>query len=93
MWEKLLELLKNNSVSEAMEVITIMQPDQFELAVEIHTGEMDIYDAQMTRKKFARFADTIGGSKRGPEKGAWFNVAYNLTPNSGRSSVARSFNR
>ena len=40
MWEKLLELLKNNSVSEAMEVMTIMQPDQFELAVEIHTGEM-----------------------------------------------------
>ena len=93
MWEKLLELLKNNSVSEAMEVITIMQPDQFELAVEIHTGEMDIYDAQMTRKKFSRIADTIAGHHKGRDGNAWRNTAFNLDPTSGNSSVARSYNR
>ena len=93
MWEQLLELLKNNQVSKAIEAIAAFEPADFELSVEFYTGEMDIYEAQMTRKRFARYADTVAGSKRGPDKAAWINVAYNLTPANGRSSVSRSYNR
>ena len=93
MWEKLLELITTGKVSEAVETIGSMQPDNYELAVEFYTGEMDIYEAQMVRKRFARYADTVAGSKRGPDRAAWSNVAYNLTPANGRSSVSRSYNR
>ena len=93
MWEKLLELLKNNEVSKAIEAIAAFEPGDYELSVEFYTGEMDIYEAQMTRKRFARYADTVAGSKRGPDKAAWINVAYNLPPANGRSSVSRSYNR
>ena len=93
MWEKLLELLKNNEVSKALETIAAFEPGDYELSVEFHTGEMDIYEAQMVRKRFARYADTVAGSKRGPDKAAWSNVAWNLTPANGRSNVSRSYNR
>jgi len=93
MWEKLLELITTGKVSEAVETIGSMQPDNYELAVEFYTGEMEIYEAQMVRKRFARYADTVAGSKKGPDRAAWSNVAWNLTPANGRSNVSRSYNR
>ena len=84
MWTKLLELL---------EAAKLFQPDDFELAVEFSTAYMEVYEAQTTRKMFARIADTIGGSKSGMDRSAWRNVAYNLNPTSGNTRIARSYNR
>ena len=93
MWKKLLELLKANKVDEALEAAKLFQPDDFELAVEFSTAYMEVYEAQTTRKMFARIADTIGGSKSGMDRSAWRIVADNLNPTSGNTRVARSYNR
>ena len=94
MWKKLLELLNAGSTDEAVEAVKLFQAADFELSVEINTAMMtDIYEAQMTRKKFSRIADTIAGHNKGMDRNAWQNTAYNLDPTSGNSSVARSYNR
>ena len=94
MWKQLLELLNAGDTDKAVEAVKLFQAEDFELSVEMNTAMMeDIYEAQTTRKMFARIADTIGGSKSGMDRSAWRNVAYNLNPTSGNSSVARSYNR
>ena len=94
MWKQLLELLEANDTDKAVEAVKLFQSADFELSVEMNTAMMeDTYEASMTRKKFSRIADTIAGHHKGMDKNAWQNVAYNLDPTSGNSSVARSYNR
>ena len=93
MWKKLLELLKSGDIDKAVEAVKLIKADAFEMSVEIETAMMDTYEAQTTRKKFARIADTIAGHQSGRDGNAWRNVAFNLDPTSGNSSVARSYNR
>ena len=93
MWKKLLELLKSGNIDEAVEAVKLIQADVFEMSVEIETAMMDTYEAQTTRKKFARIADTIAGHHTGRDGNAWRNVAFNLDPTSGNSRVSRSYNR
>ena len=93
MWKKLLELLKSGDIDKAVEAVKLIKADAFEMSVEIETAMMDTYEAQTTRKKFARIADTIAGHHSGRDGNAWRNVAFNLDPTSGNSRVARSYNR
>jgi len=93
MWKKLLELMSKGQTDEAVEAIKLFQSNDFELAVELSTSSMETYEAATTRKRFARIADTISGHSSGRDKSAWQNVAFNLDPTSGNSSVARSYNR
>jgi hypothetical protein len=93
MWKKLLELLKSGDIDKAVEAVKLIKADAFEMSVEIETAMMDTYEAQTTRKKFARIADTIAGHQSGRDGNAWRNVAFNLDPTSGNSRVSRSYNR
>ena len=93
MWKQLLALLKSGNNDEAVEAVKLIKADAFEMSVEIETAMMDTYEAQTTRKKFARIADTIAGHQSGRDGNAWRNVAFNLDPTSGNSRVSRSYNR
>ena len=93
MWKKLLELLKSGDIDKAVEAVKLIKADAFEMSVEIETAMMDTYEAQTTRKKFARIADTIAGHQSGRDGNAWRNVAFNLDPTSGNSRVSCSYNR
>ena len=93
MWKKLLELLKSGDIDKAVEAVKLIKADAFEMTLEIETEMMDTYEAQTTRKKFARIADTIAGHQSGRDGNAWRNVAFNLDPTSGNSRVSRSYNR
>ena len=94
MWKQLLELLNAGDTDKAVEAVKLFQAEDFELSVEMNTAMMeDIYEAQMTRKKFSRIADTIAGHHKGRDGNAWRNTAFNLDPTSGNSRVARSYNR
>ena len=93
MWKKLLELLANGDTDEAVEAIKLFQADAYEMSVELNTAMMETYEAKTTRARFARIADTVAGHQSGRDRSAWNNVAFNLDPTSGNSSVARSYNR
>ena len=93
MWKKLLELLANEDTDEAVQAIKLFKSDDFEMSVEMNTAMMDTYEAATIRKRFSRIADTVAGHHQGRDKSAWLNVAFNLDPTSGNSSVARSYNR
>ena len=93
MWMKLLEIMKSGYIDKAVENDNLIKADAFEMSVEIETAMMDTYEAQTTRKKFARIADTIAGHQSGRDGNAWRNVAFNLDPTSGNSRVSRSYNR
>ena len=93
MWKKLLELMASDETDEAVEAIKLFQSDDFEMSVEMNTAMMDTYEAKKTRARFARIADTVAGHQSGRDRAAWNNVAFNLDPTSGNSSVQRSFNR
>jgi hypothetical protein len=93
MWKKLLELMNKGNVDEAVEAIKLFKSDEFEMSVEMNSAFLESYEAKKIRARFARIADTIAGHQRGPDKSAWQNVAFNLDPTSGNSSVARSYNR
>ena len=94
MWKKLLELMAKGNTDQAVEAIKLFNPNDFELSVEMNTAMMsDTHEAALTRKRFSRIADTIGGHQQGRDKAHWLNVAFNLDPTSGNSNVARSYNR
>jgi len=93
MWKKLLELMATGDIDEAVEAIKLFKSDTFEMSVEMNTAMMDTYEAAMTRKRFSRIADAVACHQQGRDRSAWNNVAFNLDPTSGNSSVSRSYNR
>ena len=93
MWKKLLELMAKGNTDEAVEAIKLFQADDFEMSVEMNSAMMDTYEAKKIRARCARIADTIAGHQQGRDRSAWNNVAFNLDPTSGNTSVSRSYNR
>ncbi len=96
MWKKLLEMLANGDVDEAVNALKVFDAATFESSVEVHTAMMTCqYEARAARLKFARLADTVAGHKESMNQNAWRQVAFNLNPNQGGNNggVARSFMR
>tara|TARA_R100001530_G_scaffold1426_1_gene2637 strand:- start:214 stop:492 length:279 start_codon:yes stop_codon:yes gene_type:complete len=71
-----------------------MEPADFELQVEAALVDEPIHEANEMRRKVARIADVLGNQTQGQAGSAWRNVAWNLSPSTGRTQrVGRSFNR